>query len=140
MSTIFGICFGMLTIFIPALLWLKDAIKLTSEDFVTQYPDKKWVRYVHMGLPVFWILLYLLILFPLLFKTESVYLISFSIGGGVAVGHGIIEIISCVSMRNLSRFGSGVYVVDHSIRRLGWLRIGAVILLGLFPLLIISYS
>lgn len=134
-----GLVIGLLTLFGPSLLWPREIPKLTSQVFRKLYPDKKWVYYIHIGLPIIWILLYLFIIAPVLWENgdKYLYLISFFLGGGLAFGHGTIEIISRVSMRNFSRGGQAIYVVDESIRRLGSLRIGFVIFSGLIPLIFV---
>ena len=141
MGSLLGFIFGMLTLFVPSLFWPKEIPRLPSQLFFNQYPDKKWLYYIHFGLPFFWIILYLIVISPVLWRIgdDTLYLLSFMLGGGLAVGHGIIEIISHVSMRNFSRGGQAIYVSDVSIRRFGLIRIGFVLLLGLVPLAIFTY-
>ncbi len=129
---------GLLSLFLPPLFWSSEIPRLASHDFVQQYPDKKRVYYLHTVLPIVWLLFYVIILSPLLFNIgDKLYFVSFGLGGGLAVGHGLIEILTNVSMRNFSRGGQAIYLVDDSIRRIGWIRMGVVFFSGLIPLIFI---
>jgi hypothetical protein len=139
MILLLGVILGFITLFVPVLFWPKDIPRLSGQEFIQQYPSKKWVYYLHLGLPIAWLLLYLVAISPLLWAIgdNSLYLISFVIVGGLSFAHGIIEISTAVSMRNFSRGGPAQYIVDESIKRLGWIRIGLVFVLGLVPMLFI---
>ena len=139
MIVLLGVALGFVTLFVPVLFWPEDTPRLPGQDFIEQYPGKKWVYYLHMGLPIAWLLLYLVAISPLLWVIgdNSPYLLSFVIVGGLAFVHGIIEISTSVSMRNFSRGGPAQFVVDESIKKLGWIRIGLVFVLGLVPVLLI---
>jgi hypothetical protein len=141
MVSFFGTVVGLLTLFVPTLFWPRKVPRLPSRNFMKQYPDKKWLYYVHLSLPILWILLYLLIILPLLWQIgdEQLYLVSFAIGGGLAAVHGIIEILSSVSMRNFSRGGPATYLVDDAVKRLGWIRLGSVLFFGTVPWAILSF-
>ncbi len=86
-------------------------------------------------LPIAWVLIYALVTFPILWSIgdDHLYLASFALSGGLAVCHGIIEVLTNVSMRNFSRGGAATYIMDDSIKRLGWMRIGLVLFFGLIP-------
>lgn len=135
MVALVGVIMGLLTLFIPPLFWPRAVPQLSDQAFVEQYPDKRWIYYVHFALPLFWVFLYLIVIAPVLWRIgdEHLYLISFTIGGGLAIGHGIVEILTNVSTRNFSRGGPATYLVHDSIRRLGWMRVGLVLFLGLVP-------
>ncbi len=132
-------CFGIFNIICSFFFWPHATPRLSWNELASQYPDKKWVSYIHFGLPIFWLLLYMA-LFPLFWNIsdKNLYLVTFPIGGGWAIGHGILEILTTVSMKNIYRFSPETYVVDKSIRRLGWLRIGSVIILGIIPFVVLE--
>lgn len=132
MISLLGVVAGLLTLFIPTLFWPRNVPRLSGPAFMQKYPDKKWVNFLHAGLPFVWVLLYGLVVFPFLWRIGDphLYLVSFTIGSGLATAHGIIEIQTSVSIRNFSRGGKSTYLVDKSVRRLGWIRIGFVFVGG----------
>ena len=136
MEVFLGLILGLITLFVPAIFWPQHAPRLSGPEFIQQYPDKKWAYYFHISLPIVWILLYLVVISPLIWRIgeNALYLMSFIIGGGLSLAHGIIEIGTSVSMRNFSRGGPAQYVVNESIKRLGWIRIGLVLVMGATPL------
>ena len=140
MIVLLGVILGFVTLFVPFLFWPEDTPRLSGLDFIQQYPGKKWVYYLHIGLPIAWLLLYLVVISPLLWAIgeNSLYLMTFVIGGGLSVAHGTIEISTSVSMRNFSRGGPAQYIVDESIRRLGWMRVVFVLVLGFFSFTFIT--
>lgn len=140
MIMLFGLIIGLLTLWLPYLFWPRTVPRFASQDFIQKYPDKRRIYYLHFTLPIVWLFLYITVIVPILLAIgdDYLYLVSFGLGGGLAIGHGIIEILAGVSMRNFSRGGSATYLVDDSIKRLGWMRVGIVFLLGLIPLSIIN--
>jgi hypothetical protein len=135
MLSILGLIMGFLTLFVPTLLWPQTIPRLSTKDFVQQYPEKRWLSILHTGLPVFWVLLFAIAIFPILWRIgdRHLYLVSFTAVGGLSVAHGIIEIYTAVSMRNFSRGGPATFLVDDSVKRLGLVRLGLVLFLGLIP-------
>jgi hypothetical protein len=141
MISFVGIVVGLLTLLIPPLFWPQQAARLSSQDFVQAYPAKKWMYYLHVGLPVIWVLLYAVILFPILWQIgdRQLYFVSFLAGGGLAVVHSIIEILTSVSMRNFSRGGPATSLVDDAVKQLGWIRLGLVLFFGLVPWVVLNF-
>ena len=140
MISFLGLIIGLITLFVPTFFWPQTLPRLSGQDFIQQYPDKKRVYYVHLGLPIIWILLYMVIITPVLWTLgeNSLYLISFAIGGGLSAIHSILEISTTVSMRNFSRSGSSVYLVDQIVKKLGWIRLCLVCALGIIPFLLVN--
>ena len=141
MISFMGIIVGLLILLIPPLFWPQQVSRLSSQDFVQAHPTKKWIYYLHVGLPVVWVLLYAVFLFLMLWPIgdRQLYFVSFLVGGGLAVVHGMVEILTSVSMRNFSRGGPATYLVDDSVRRLGWIRLGLVLSFGLLPWIVLNF-
>jgi hypothetical protein len=142
MTGFLGIVIGVSILLIPPLFWPQSVSRLSSQEFIRVYPTKKWIYYLYVSSPVIWVLLYAVFLVPTLGSVgnKQVYFVSFLVGGGLAVVHGIVEILTSTSMRNFSRGGSATYAVDDAVKRLGWVRLGLVLSFGLSPWIITLFK
>ena len=133
-----GLVVGLLTLVYTNSDLASQYSKLSSEEFREQFPDNDGSIIFILGWQYFGCFCICYYSFPSFGEVgdNNLYLATFLIGGGLSILHGIVEIISFVSMRNFSRGGSATYLVDDSIRRFGWSRIGAVILLALLGTLL----
>ena len=137
MSSILGFIAGLLVLYAPSIVLLKTNAQLLAQELAEQYPGKKWVRYASIGWSVLWILSYLLGVMPLLLRSGDwrLYLVTYLFFGGIALGYGIIEILSGVSILPARRV---VYLPSNSSSRMGWIRIGLVLIAGILPVILWS--
>ena len=135
MSSILGFIAGLLVLYAPSIVLLKTNAQLLAQELAEQYPGKKWVRYASISWSVLWILSYLLGVMPLLLRSGDwrLYLVTYLFFGGIALGYGVIEVLSGVSILPARRV---VYLSGNSSRRMGWIRIGLVLIAGILPVIL----
>ena len=137
MSSLLGFIAGVLVLYAPSIVLLKTNAQLFTQELTEQYPDKKWVRYISIGWPVLWILLYLLGIMPFLLRSSGwqLYLVTYLFFGGIALGYGVVEVLSGVSILPARRV---IYLPGNFSRRMGWIRIGLVLITGILPVILWS--
>jgi len=142
-----GAFIGLLVYYLPTALWLNQDGRLSNDAFKSAYPKKKYVYYWYKLLPVIWLFIYSLLIFPgiaRLFKNGNLilYFVGYLLLGGFSALDGLAELVTGIApirpgscARGSLRLG--YLVVNDSVRRAGLLRLGLVAGIGLLSWVII---
>jgi hypothetical protein len=142
-----GAFIGLLVYYLPTVLWLNQDGGLSDDAFKSAYPKKKYVYYLYKLLPVIWLFIYSLLIFPeiaRLFQSGNLilYFVGYLLLGGFGALDGLAELVTGVApIRPGSgargSLGLGYLVVNNSVRRAGFLRLGLATGIGLLSWVII---